>query len=69
MLPISGGLMHWQPTCKSKKTPFTGCMVLKKFTICDQLLQRFGKFGFIRANPVLFVFIRGLLVKIFFDAT
>jgi hypothetical protein len=59
MLPISGGLMRWQPTCKHKKTIFTGCMVLKKFTIYDQLLQRFGKFDFIHANPVLFVFIRG----------
>jgi hypothetical protein len=59
--------MRWQPTCKYKKTSFTGCMVLKKITICDQLLQRFGTGGFIRANPVLFVFIRGLVVEIFFD--
>jgi hypothetical protein len=50
-------------------------MVLKHFTICDQLLQRSGTGGFIRANPVLFVpmvlflFIRGLFVEIFFDTT
>jgi hypothetical protein len=61
--------MRWQPTCKYQKTPFTGCMVLKKFTICDQLLQRFGTGGFIRANPVLFWFILGLFVDIFFDTT
>jgi hypothetical protein len=33
-------------------------MILKKFTICDQLLQRFGKGSFIRGNLVLFVEIR-----------
>jgi hypothetical protein len=57
--------MRWQPTCKYQKTPFTGCMVLKRFTICNQLCQS----GFIRADPVLFVFIRGLFVEIFFDTT
>jgi hypothetical protein len=41
----------------------------KNFTICDQLLQRFGTGGFIRANPVLFVFIRGLSVENVFDTT
>jgi hypothetical protein len=61
--------MRWQPTCTLKKMPFTGCMVLENFTICNQILQRFGTGGFIRANPVLFVFICGLFMVICFDTT
>jgi hypothetical protein len=76
MLPISGVLMRWQPTCKFKKNALYRLYDTKNFpnlrpTFATLWNMRFYscQSGFIRANPVLFVSIRGLFVKIFFDTT
>jgi hypothetical protein len=55
MLPISGGLVRWQPTCNLKTNALYRLYDTNIFTICNHLLQHFGTFGFIHENSVLFV--------------